>query len=82
MDTKGLFVSQIPVFQQSIEQKRNLDYLQDELNYATYRVVLRNGRRSFFIDKNPPRLVVHNESKLLEKAVRELYELLEEKEII
>lgn len=82
LDTKGLFVSRIPVFQQSIEQKHNLDYLQNELNYATYRVVLRNGRRNFFISKNPPRLVIHNESKLLEKAVREYYTLLEEKEII
>ena len=82
LDTTGLFVDIIPVFQQCVEQKGNCDYLQNELNYSTYRVILRNGRRKFFLSKNPPRIVIYNEAKLVEKAVREFYALLEEKGII
>ncbi len=82
LDASGLFVDKIPVFNKFIEEKQKTYCLKDECNYNTYRVILRNGRRNFFMEKNPPILVIYNESKLLEKAVREYFNYLEENGII
>ena len=82
LDTKGFFVDKIPVLKKFIEEKQEPHCLEDECNYNTYRVILRNGRRNFFMEKNPPILVIYNESKLLEKAVREYFNYLEENGII
>lgn len=82
VDTNGCFINEIPVPKGVILDKNKENFFESPLNERCYKAILRNARRNAILKSDAPKLINLVETTLLEKAVREYFNYLEEREMI